>query len=40
MRKILCSSARDIGELGFDTDSGWGILDLTAVSMLKKNGSI
>lgn len=31
LRNILCSSAKDIGEPGFDPDSGWGILDLTAL---------
>lgn len=33
LRRILCSSARDIGEPGFDTDSGWGILNLTTTSI-------
>ncbi|MDD4493478.1 MAG: S-layer homology domain-containing protein [Eubacteriales bacterium] len=28
IRDALCQSATDIGETGFDTDSGWGILNL------------
>jgi len=30
VREILCQSATDIGDEGFDTDSGWGILNLEA----------
>ncbi len=37
LRQILCSSAEDIGEPGFDPDSGWGILNLTAASILRPN---
>ncbi len=28
VRSILCRSAKDIEEIGYDTDSGWGILNL------------
>lgn len=28
VRQILCESAKDIQEVGYDTDSGWGILQL------------
>ncbi|MEG2177192.1 MAG: S8 family serine peptidase, partial [Oscillibacter sp.] len=27
LRQILCASAQDIGPEGYDTDSGWGVLD-------------
>jgi len=30
IREILCQSATDIGDEGFDLDSGWGILNLEA----------
>lgn len=30
LRELLTSTARDIGPAGYDTDSGWGVLDLDA----------
>jgi len=30
IRKILCETAMDTGEPGYDTDSGWGLLNLAA----------
>ncbi|NLV36530.1 MAG: S8 family serine peptidase [Clostridiaceae bacterium] len=33
LRQILYASAEDIGEPGFDTDSGWGILNPATISI-------
>jgi minor extracellular protease Epr len=30
LRQLLCNTARDISSKGYDTDSGWGIVDLRA----------
>ncbi len=37
LREILCSSAQDIGEPGFEGDSGWGLLNVdAALAALRK----
>ncbi|GAE90281.1 hypothetical protein JCM21531_3876 [Acetivibrio straminisolvens JCM 21531] len=30
IRQLLCNTARDIGAVGYDEESGWGIVDLAA----------
>ncbi len=30
LRRILCGSAAEVGEVGFQTDSGWGLLQMDA----------
>ena len=34
LRKLLCNTTRDICTAGYDTDSGWGIVDLQAAMIL------
>lgn len=33
LRQLLCSTARDVCSGGYDTDSGWGIVDLSAAML-------
>ncbi len=41
LRRLLTSTARDIGPEGYDIDSGWGVLDLdAALARLLENTSV